>query len=558
MPYRRRPLNAPVVSGLPLRLFAGFVEGAAAAPFRRKLLGDFAVPRLERIDEGMPVPPELPWPPQPDAPADPVEAAAALEDSRGQGFRFHSAADFTAAYADGSVSPVDVARQAIAAIEESQRGSRPMALFIATSRTDITAQAEASAERWAAGEALGPLDGVPVAVKDEVDMTPYPTTGGTRVYGREPAATDASTVARLRAQGAVLLGKANMHELGIGVTGINAHHGPARNPYDPLRVTGGSSSGSAGCVGAGLGPIALGADGGGSIRIPAALCGAFGLKPTWGRVSEHGAVPLCWNVAHIGPIAATAADLALGYAVMAGPDPADSLSQRQPPVHLERVADGDLDGLRIGVHRPWFQDASDEVVARCQAGIEALVEAGAEVVDFEPPDIELIRAAHLVVIASEMSGATERLLRLHRTELGLDVRVNFGLAKAMTAQHYVNALRVRHATTAEWLRIYARVDLVATPTTACTAPPIPEHALPEGESNLGVLEQIMRFAAVANLNGFPTLSAPVGVDGSGLPVGLQLMARPWEEALLLRVARVLEAATERTKPRAWWDLLPPA
>jgi Asp-tRNA(Asn)/Glu-tRNA(Gln) amidotransferase A subunit family amidase len=158
---------------------------------------------------------------------------------------------------------------------------------------------------------LGPLDGVPIAVKDELDQVPYATTAGTRFLGREPASSDATVVARLRSAGALLVGKTNMHEVGLGITGVNPHHGTSRNPYDPARITGGSSSGSAAAVAAGLCPIAVSADAGGSIRIPAALCGVVGLKPTFGRMSERGAAALCWSLAHIGVIGASSADVAL-------------------------------------------------------------------------------------------------------------------------------------------------------------------------------------------------------------------------------------------------------
>jgi len=557
MAYRREPVNAPVVSGLPLRMFTRFVEGGVSGPFREKLLAEIGIDRLRAAVADAPVlSPRLPHPVPPDSVSeDPVGDSVMLERPEIDGFHFRSVADYQAAYSSGEKSPVDIARNALAASDESERGSRPMRIFIAQYRTDVMAQAEASAARWEAGEPLSPFDGVPVAVKDEVDQTPYPTTGGTKILGRVPAESDASTVARLRAAGAVLIGKTNMHEVGIGVTGINPHHGACRNPYDIGRVTGGSSSGPASAVAAGLGPVSLGADGGGSIRIPAGLCGLVGLKPTWGRVTEHGAVPLCWNVAHIGPIGANTRDVAAMYAVLAGRDDADENTWGQPVPHLNQLESGDLKGVRLGICRPWFEDAEPEIVNACQLLVDALVDAGAEVVQFEPPDIQLIRAAHVAVITSEMLAANRHHLKNHRGDFGLDTRVNFALASQLTNADYVHAMRYRHASTQEWLRLMSEIDAVVTPTTGRTASRIPEHALPDGESNLPVLDQIMRFAAVANLNGFPAIAIPAGYDAEGLPISCQFMGRPWEENLLLRIGHLCDGLIERRRPSRYWDLL---
>jgi Asp-tRNA(Asn)/Glu-tRNA(Gln) amidotransferase A subunit family amidase len=231
----------------------------------------------------------------------------------GPGYRFETVADFARAYRGGQLSPVDVARRLADACSSLDERDPAMQLLIAQDADDLMAQAEASAARFAAGEPLGVFDGVPVAVKDELDQVPYPTTVGTAFLGRESADEDATVAARFRAQGALLFGKTAMHEIGIGVTGLNPHHGTPRNPYDPGHFTGGSSSGPAAVVAAGLCPVAIGADGGGSIRTPAALCGISGLKATYGRISEHGAYPLCWSVGHVGPLAATVLDTALAY-----------------------------------------------------------------------------------------------------------------------------------------------------------------------------------------------------------------------------------------------------
>jgi Asp-tRNA(Asn)/Glu-tRNA(Gln) amidotransferase A subunit family amidase len=429
-----------------------------------------------------------------------------------------------------------------------------MRAFIAQDRDDVMRQARESTERRRAGQPRSVLEGVPIAVKDEVDQVPYPTTVGTRVHGRVPALRDATVVARLRAAGAVLIGKTNMHEIGIGVTGLNPHHGTARNPHDPSRHTGGSSSGSAAAVALGLCPAAVAADGGGSIRIPAAFCGLVGLKPTFGRVSEHGAAPLCWSVAHLGPIAATSEDAALLYAVMAGADAADPLTLGQPDAHLDGIEQLDLGGVRIGVDGAWFDDADSEVVAPCREALAVLERAGAELVDVSVSEVDLCRLAHLVTIGTEMTASQEPFFGEHLHAYGSDTQLLFSLVSCFPPTLYIAAQRARARVCFAFNEILQGVDVLATPTTGCVAPEVSRRALATGESNLVLFDRIMRFAPVANLTGLPAVSVPAGYAGH-LPVGLQLLGRPWQEHLLLRLCRVVERGVQRRQPRVHFRAL---
>jgi Asp-tRNA(Asn)/Glu-tRNA(Gln) amidotransferase A subunit family amidase len=429
--------------------------------------------------------------------------------------------------------------------------------FVAFNREDVLRQAEAATKRIKAGKALSLLDGVPVAVKDEVDMVPYPTTAGTSFLGVTAAKEDSTVVARFRSAGALLIGKTNMHEIGIGVTGLNLVHGTPRNPYAPNHYTGGSSSGSAAAVAAGLCPLAIAADGGGSIRIPAAFCGLVGLKPTYGRVSEFGAVPLCWSVAHIGPIAATATDAALGYAVMAGPDLRDPVSLRQPMPTLKGWNDLNLSGLRLGVFWPWFRHASPEIVAVCESHLKRFQEMGARLRAIEIPDLEAARVAHAITITTEMAQALEYTWSEHHRDHNLDVRINLALARGYTAGDYVKAQRVRTRMISHFNRIFKEVDVVITPATAVTAPRITAEALSGGESDLSVLTEIMRFVTVANLTGLPAISFPAGHGADGLPIGMQAIGRAYDEPTLLRLALAAEQAVERQEPRLFYRMLKP-
>lgn len=471
------------------------------------------------------------------------------------GFRFQSVFDFAKAYRNGSTTPVAVAEQVIAAIKASNEGKMPLRAIINSSEQDILNQAKASQKRIDEGSPLSILDGVPVAVKDEVDMVPYSTSVGTRIYGQNNSASDdATVVARLRAAGALLIGKANMHEIGIGVTGGNPHFGVCRNPYDPLHHTGGSSSGSASAVAAGLCPLSVGADGGGSVRIPAALCGVAGLKSTWSRVSEFGAAPLCWSVAHIGPLGATVDDVALGYSLMAGPDTQDSTTFEQPNVHLKDYLNQDLTGLRVGVFTPWFNHADKEVVEHCTTALKILESQGATRHEITIEQLDAQRIAHAVTISSEMLTAVEEEHKKDPSRFALDTRINLAIASTFTSTDYVKAQKIRGLAIKAFMDAFEDVDVIITPSSAIAAPAINSRALPEGESNLSDLTEIMRFATTANFTGLPALTINAGYTEKGLPVGVQLMGRPWEESLLLRMGRVIDRATPKQKPTVHFPL----
>ena len=470
-------------------------------------------------------------------------------------FKAESVADFTAAYREGRSTPEAVAQRVLRATAESESLDPPMRVFIAQYEDDVLEQARASSARWAKGAPLGPLDGVPVAVKDELDQRGYPTTVGTRFKGEENSTRDATSVARLRQAGAMFIGKANMQEIGLGITGINPHHGAVRNPHDPGRITGGSSSGSGAAVAAGLCPVSLGADGGGSVRIPAALCGVVGIKPTFGRVSEHGAAPVCWSVAHVGPLAATVDDTALALGLIAGVDPSDANTRAQPPLDLSGMGDG-IEGLRVGWSEAWASQAEPEVMAAARAAVARLEQAGARLVRLDPPDTDLIRVVLSLTIGVEMAASQYEPWNEDRRRYGADTRALLQLAHTVPAVDYVRAQRFRGLIARQFADMLAQADVIATPTTAATASPILDDALTDGQSDDLVLEQMTAYSYAANLTGMPALTVPAGYDGADLPVGLQLMGRHWDEALLLRCGRVVERGHTPQAPAVHYRLLP--
>lgn len=555
--YDLKSVNLPYLSGGMLKLFASAVEGPLGGLLMPSLFESSGITwfRKQQFDEA-PTHHPIHF-----AGALHKEAAAVAQDewtmepASGKGFHFSSIHDFAKAYRDGKTTPEKVALNVLDAIEASNKANPPLRAVIAVNREDVMQQARESTKRIKEGRALSLFDGVPVVIKDEVDVAGYHTTVGTAFLGKTPAEHDAEVVARLRNAGAIIVGKANMHEIGINVTGLNPHHGATRNPYDTDHYTGGSSSGSATAVAAGLVPVAIGADGGGSIRIPASFCGLVGLKATFGRVSEHGAAALDWSIAHIGPLAASASDAALTYAVIAGPDPKDTNSLHQPLPTLEGWNNKDLHGLRLGVYWPWFRHADAEVVAACEALLKRFESMGAEICEVTIPDLEANRIAHLVTIVSEMAQAMEATYKEHHREHGLDVRVNLAIARQLSSRDYLLAQRVRTRMIDHFNNAFKQVDMVLTPTTAIAAPRIKKGALPVGDSDNTTTIEIMRFVTVANLTGFPAITFPAGYTAGGMPIGMQAIGRAWEESTLLRLALAAEQVVEKREPRVHFKIL---
>lgn len=555
MSYHRDDVKAPRVAGLALKAFVGALESSVGPVLLDKLVKDSGIDawREKSAGEAPPVQCPLPHPASPGEKQSAVELAARAVATTPASQR-ETVARFVAAY-KGGLDPVAVVRKVHEGIEKLDGRDERLGLFISRKPEEVLAAAEASSQRLRAGKPLSVLEGVPVALKDEVDLEGHVTTLGTR-FRKEVATRDSTVAARLKAAGAIILGKLNMNEIGINPIGLNPWHGPARNPWNRNHITGGSSSASGAIVAAGLCPLSIGADGGGSIRIPAALCGIVGLKATWGRIPETGVPPLCWSVGHVGPMGLTVDDVAAMYAVLAGPDDHDVVSQLQPAPNLADFEKGTLAGVRLGICWPWFEDAAPDVVAKCKAAVKTLTDLGATVVEIEAPNLNTVLWTHSTLILAEMCESMGPQIKADLKQFGLDTRTNLAIGMHLRATDYVHALRHRHAMTRQWLATMRTCDVVITPSTATTAPAIPEASLPDGESNLPVVDALMRFIRVANITGFPALSVPAGFDREGLPIGVHLMARPYEENLLLRLGRVIEAHAEVRTPKEHVSALP--
>ncbi len=550
MAYNLSKLKAPRMTGTALKIFTSMLEGPFPGKLIiKKLMKDSGIPFLTgKIIEEEPT--FFPLHGQINNKVVKTVSTEKFLKSKRTGsktgvFRYPGIDDYAVLYRTKETTPTEVAENLIRLINIDKEGD-PIHAVIKLEENDLLKQAEDSTERLKKGKPRSVFEGVPIAVKDEIDAVPYTTGVGTSFLGVNPADSDAEVVKRLMDAGALIIGKTNMHEIGIGVTGINPHFGSARNPHNPECYTGGSSSGSAAAVAAGYCPAAIGADGGGSVRIPAALCGVTGLKPTFGRVSERGAAPLCWSVAHIGPIASSARDTALLYAMIAGKDSKESLTQHQPEPDISTEAD--IKGIRFGIYPEWFYDCDEGIHELLKSSISLLEKSGGKIVEIEIPELEEMRIAQLITIVSEMTTAMSPYDREHRKDFGLDVRTNLAIGRAFTNVDYIHAQRMRTRAIDIFNTLLQDVDCIITPATAITSPVIPKDTLPDGESDLAMLSDLMRFVTPANLTGHPAISVPIGFDVKNMPVGLQFIGRPWEEALLLKIAAGMEEKIGPVKP----------
>jgi aspartyl-tRNA(Asn)/glutamyl-tRNA(Gln) amidotransferase subunit A len=434
------------------------------------------------------------------------------------------------------VSPVEVVRahlERIAALDDRLRAY----ITVCDGRAmDAARAAEAS---LTSGRPQGPLHGVPVALKDLFLTAAVRTTAGSKILGDAVPDTDATVVKRLRAAGAIVLGKLNMHEFAYGPEGLNDHYGHARNPWDrhEARIAGGSSSGSGVAVAAGLAPGALGSDTGGSIRIPAALCGITGLKPTYGRVSRAGVLPLSWSMDHAGPMARTAADCALMLGAMAGYDPDDPTTSVLPVPPYLAALNGEVKGLRIGLLRSFFLETSaPEVRAAVEAAATLLADHGAVVDEVTLPHLANVPAATMAIIASEALAYHATWVRTRPGEYQRDVIERLRAGAFVTGVQYVRAQQLRVVARREVDAALARRDVLLGPTVPITAPRLGEREVSIDGVASDARSALIRFTRPFNFSGHPACAVPCGFSATGLPLGMQFIGRPFDEATVLRAA----------------------
>jgi AtzE family amidohydrolase len=411
--------------------------------------------------------------------------------------------------------------------------------FTSVLRDFALAQADAVDRVVAAGDDPGPLAGVPFAVKNLFDIAGVTTLAGSKIHAEKPPATrDATAVQCLRQSGAVLVGALNMDEYAYGFTTENTHYGPTRNPHDLERVAGGSSGGSAAAVAAGVVPLTLGSDTNGSIRVPAAFCGVFGFKPTFGRVSRAGAFLFAPSFDHVGPLARSVRDLALAFDLLQGPDPRDPCASDRPPALCLPDLTKGIEGLRIAIAEGYFVELSPPEVYGPVVKVAGALGVSRKVTI---PDAATARAAAYVITACE--GASQHLSDLRSRPQDFDpVVVDRFLAGALLpASWYLKAQRFRSVFRNKMRELFDSVDVILAPTVPCPAIRIGQATIVVGGVELASRANIGVFTQPLSFIGLPIISAPVFEHGQ-LPLGVQIIAAPYNESAVLRVAAHLEAA----------------
>jgi Asp-tRNA(Asn)/Glu-tRNA(Gln) amidotransferase A subunit family amidase len=537
---REPMLASPRISGPALRAIARLAQTAVgASAVYRSLRAELKIDRLAALPDSMrgDVPLQT-RPLQGRPPRAAQDANLGLPPPQWSG----SSATFVAAYRNGSATPEEVTARALDQARSLEAKRPNMGPLLEYAEETAVREARDSARRYRDGRPIGALDGVPFAVKEQTAVRGLARRAGTVFVDGSPQAEDATCVGRLRAAGAIVVGTTPMTEFGMSPIGFNSRRSMPRNPHAEDRAGGGSSTGSGVAVATGLLPFALGADGGGSIRIPAALNGVFGIKPTWGRVSRAGDIST-GSVAHLGPLASSTLDLARVLELVGAPDPADPETEHAPPLapgSLVRALGRGVRGLRVGVAESEWRDAAPEVADAGQTAIRALEREGATIVKLELPMARHAPSIGYVSIGIEGLAALRTDWRDHRNEMSRDLVVTFAALAAANALEYVDAQRLRAGLRREVARAFEKVDLLALPTTAATAPRVTNAQMRSGFLDARVLDGLCRFTFLGNLTGLPAASMPVGCDGKRLPIGFQLVGDAWDEATVLAATAHLE------------------
>jgi aspartyl-tRNA(Asn)/glutamyl-tRNA(Gln) amidotransferase subunit A len=438
------------------------------------------------------------------------------------------------------ISPVDVTKSVLARIDALDATFNAFVTVLAEQALDDARDAE---REILAGRYRGPLHGVPVSLKDLFATEGVRTTAGSRVLADHIPDHDATVVERLRMAGAIVVGKTNMLEFAYAA--VHPDYGPTRNPWDPARSSSGSSSGSAVAVATGMGYGSIGSDTGGSIRLPAAYCGIVGLKPTYGRVSRHGGIPVSWSADHFGPVTRTAGDAAALLGAIAGEDPRDPTSGRVPVPDYVAALGGGLAGKRIGVSERYLRHHVDpavlEMVEQAIATLEGL---GAAVEEISlPPPSEAV-AALLAILMPEATVYHLPWLREQPESYSAAVRERLELGAVTPAVSYIQGQQARRRVIDAFLAAMEPVDLLVTPTGPTAATLLEGDLTTSDEADPQVLAALIHFCGPFNLTGLPAVSIPCGFTPGGLPVGMQLVGKPWQEGSILAAAHAYQQATD--------------
>jgi len=552
-------VDAPVLSGWPLEIFAKIATRSPLSPLiMRFLINDHKLHLVRDFAAQIPEMPPLYYPMKrltSEAKAQlEAELSSELErnalqaglgpTSEASAAGYFTIQDYFEAYSGKRMTPTDAME---AVIRGAERLDEKLRIFSSFHKEDVLDQARESEARWKAGKPLSVMDGVPVVIKDMINVKGHNIYNG----GSVPvmAEVDDEIVRRLRAHGAIIFGVTVMTEGGVTPLGYNAHFDGPFNPYNMTYYSGGSSSGNAVAVAAGLVPVSIGFDGGGSIRLPSAMSGIFGLATGFARIPFD--LALGCTMIKAGPMAASAADAAITYAAIADqPSPDhfyaqiyDGGDQSMPSPTLAKVTQiDDLKDVRIGVYWEWFEDADDEVVRKCKDALGKLVELGATVVNITIPHLRIMSMAHSTKISSEFALFWDMPSVNKNHKLEANTAITVALGKAFTATEILAGQVVRNWAMHEVEQLYAEndLDVIMSPTMGNRVPEIPKTAMGTGENNTPLVLQVMKYIFLANLLGLPGMATPVGYDTKGLPISAHVMAPHWREHQVLRLSMALE------------------
>jgi len=470
---------------------------------------------------------------------------------------FASVAELSGLLRRRRVTPVELAELFLNRIERAQPA---LNAFITITRERALADAKASARRFAKGAPLGPLDGIPIALKDNIWTAGIRTTTGSKILGSFVPSVAATAAEKLRAAGTILLGKTNMHEFAYGVSTENPHYGAAHNPWDVSCSTGGSSGGSGAAVSAGLCVGSIGTDTGGSIRIPSALCGVVGLKPTFGRVSCYGTVPLAPSFDHVGPMARTVFDGAVLYDCILGGDTRDATTAAQP----ESKSFANIGGIRsrlrpwwtkkkpliLGIPRDYFFDRLDpEIREAVNRAAKAFERAGARIHEIPLAEVCAGDEPSTAIALAEATHVhrANGWFPEHAAEYGEDVIKRLQLGSEIRAADFLAAQDACEAIRDNFSAALERFHAILVPTTPIAAPKIGQKVAVIGGQEETVRSALIRLNRPANLTGLPAMSIPCGQTQAGLPIGLQIIGRAWREWDLLAIASLFESITTHSE-----------
>jgi len=460
---------------------------------------------------------------------------------------YMSAGELAPMVRDKEISPVEIIEAHLARIQETEP---VLNSFITLLPEESRAAAKRAETDIMAGRYRGPLHGIPLALKDLYNTGGVRTTSGSKLFDTYIPDRDCTVAFKFREAGSILLGKLNLHQFAYGPTGENPDYGHMHNPWDPQKVAGGSSGGSGSATASGQCTITTGSDTGGSIRIPAALCGIVGLKPTYGLVSRYGLTPLAWSMDHPGPMVRTVEDAALAMNAIAGYDPNDIASANVEVPDYTTALTEDLRGIRVGVPREYFDAPLDPQVGQAvRDAIARLESLGAEIREVSFPMFQDSQAISSAILMAEASAYHKDLLARDGDKLYPPVRLRLEAGLFITAADYLRAQQARSLFNQQGRDLLKDVDLLAGPTEPVTAPELLADHVQAGEQRIGTTGALTQYTRPYNINGYPAISVPCGFSNENMPIGLQLCGRPFDEVTVLRAAHAYEQSTDWHKRR---------